>query len=328
MSKRYEDDALVRIQGVTKAYGDLKAVNDVSFDIKPGEIFALLGPNGAGKTTLIGCISGLISQFSGEIEVAGYDVVKDYRVTRQLIGLVPQELNYDAFFNVRQVLEFQAGYYGERPSRERIDELLDQFDLLEKEDANTRWLSGGMKRRLMICKALMHEPVLLFLDEPTAGVDVDLRDELWDYVERLRARGTTIVLTTHYLEEAEKLADRIGIINRGRLLRVDARESLMEDLGQRHVDVVLQKARAQAWSERLSEIPLTAVDEHTLRLTYGTSHSGQGQPPAVHRLLSALVQGDETIATIEGGRSSLEEIFRTVLQEDTTRQQVDQGGAQ
>ena len=328
MSKRYEDDALVRIQGVTKAYGDLKAVNDVSFDIKPGEIFALLGPNGAGKTTLIGCISGLISQFSGEIEVAGYDVVKDYRVTRQLIGLVPQELNYDAFFNVRQVLEFQAGYYGERPSRERIDELLDQFDLLEKEDANTRWLSGGMKRRLMICKALMHEPVLLFLDEPTAGVDVDLRDELWDYVERLRARGTTIVLTTHYLEEAEKLADRIGIINRGRLLRVDARESLMEDLGQRHVDVVLQKARAQAWSERLSEIPLTAVDEHTLRLTYGTSHSGDGQPPAVHRLMSALVQGDETIATIEGGRSSLEEIFRTVLQEDTTRQQVDQGGAQ
>ncbi len=319
MSDRFEEDALVRIEGVTKAYGELKAVDEISFEIRPGEIFALLGPNGAGKTTLIGCISGLISQFQGAISVAGFDVVDDYRVTRQMIGLVPQELNYDAFFNVRQVLEFQAGYYGERPNREEIDDLLDQFDLLEKAEANTRWLSGGMKRRLMICKALMHDPILLFLDEPTAGVDVDLRDELWEYVQALRARGTTIVLTTHYLEEAEKLADRIGIINKGRLLRVDARESLMEDLGHRHVDVILQEPEAQKWSDQMKGVlPVEATDDRTLRLTYSQAIDEQ-EVPAVHRLTRGLVEGGATIASIEGGRSSLEEIFRGVLKEDTTR---------
>ncbi len=318
MSSRFDGDALVRVEGVTKRYGELKAVDQIDLEIRPGEIFALLGPNGAGKTTLIGCITGLISGFEGEIDVAGFDVVDDYRITRRLVGLVPQELNYDAFFNVRQVLEFQAGYFGVRPTRERVDELLDQFSLLEKAEANTRWLSGGMKRRLMICKALMHEPILLFLDEPTAGVDVDLRDELWSYVEDLRARGTTIVLTTHYLEEAEKLADRVGIINQGRLLRVDARETLMDDLGHRHLDVELRDGNAQKWVARLSHLELEAVDAHRIRLHYGGGAECRDRP-AVDQLMKHLVDGGEGIEEIEGGRSSLEEIFRTVLQEDTER---------
>ena len=319
MTNYFEGDALVSVRDVTKRYGELRAVDDVDLEIRPGEIFALLGPNGAGKTTLIGCIAGLISSFDGEIDVAGFDVVDDYRITRRLIGLVPQELNYDAFFNVRQVLEFQAGYFGEKPSKERIDELLAQFDLLEKEDANTRWLSGGMKRRLMICKALVHDPVLLFLDEPTAGVDVDLRDELWSYVRRLRRQGMTIVLTTHYLEEAEKLADRIGILNRGRLLRVDARESLMEEFGRRHLDVVLADADARRWVDELADLNLELVDDETLRLRYGGDAAGE-QGPTVDRLMRKLTEGGATIESIEGARSSLEEIFRTVLHEDISRQ--------
>ena len=325
MSRRYEPDALVRVQGVTKRYGDLRAVDDVDLEIRPGEIFALLGPNGAGKTTLIGCITGLISQFEGTIDVAGFDVGEDYRITRRLIGLVPQELNHDAFFNVRQVLEFQSGYFGVRPSRQRVDDLLKQFQLFEKQDANTRWLSGGMKRRLMICKALMHDPVLLFLDEPTAGVDVELRDELWRYVQQLRDEGMTIVLTTHYLEEAEKLADRIGIINQGRLLRVDARESLMDEFGHRHLDVMLEGDDASQWVEAFQELQLELIDASTLRLQYGAG-ADNGVASAVDKLMRGLMEQGAVIRSIEGGRSSLEEIFRTVLQEDTERS--DQGGQQ
>lgn len=303
------------VVGVTKRYGDLRAVDDVSMGIRPGEIFALLGPNGAGKTTLIGCVTGLITGFEGAVKIAGFDAVEDYQITRRLVGLVPQELNYDAFFTARQCLEFQAGYFGVKMSREEIDELLDQFSLLEKADANTRWLSGGMKRRLMICKALVHDPVLLFLDEPTAGVDVDLRDELWEYVEALRDRGTTIVLTTHYLEEAEKLADRVGIINRGRLLRVDAREALMEEFGHRHVDVRLGAPVASRVAEENRGLRLEVLGEDRLRLHTRSGEEVEGDP-AVQRLMKGLVEAGEEILEVSGGRSSLEEIFRKVLNED------------
>lgn len=316
----YDRDYLVRVEKVTKRYGELRAVDDVSMEIHPGEIFALLGPNGAGKTTLIGCITGLITGFEGGIDIAGFDVVRDYQITRRMVGLVPQELNYDAFFTVRQVLEFQAGYFGVRPSPERIDELLEKFSLLEKAEANTRWLSGGMKRRLMICKALLHNPALIFLDEPTAGVDVDLRDELWEYVEGLRDQGTTIVLTTHYLEEAERLADRVGIINRGRLLRVDAREALMEEFGQRHLDVTLEGANAGKWVRELEGLELDLVDERTLRLHF-QGGDGDGEGSSVDRLVRALIEGGERIGNMSGGRSSLEEIFRRVLKEDTSREE-------
>ena len=317
----YDRDYLVRVEQVTKRYGDLRAVDDVTMEIRPGEIFALLGPNGAGKTTLIGCITGLITGFEGKIDIAGFDVVRDYQTTRRMVGLVPQELNYDAFFTVRQVLEFQAGYFGVRPSPERIEELLEKFSLLEKAEANTRWLSGGMKRRLMICKALLHRPALIFLDEPTAGVDVELRDELWEYVEGLRAQGTTIVLTTHYLEEAERLADRVGIINRGRLLRVDSREELMEEFGQRHLDVRLEGENAGRWVEQLPGLELDLVDPRTLRLHFQGGDGDDGKGPAVDRLVRALIEGGERIGNMSGGRSSLEEIFRRVLKEDTSREE-------
>lgn len=311
MKKRYEPDNLVVVEGVSKHYGDLRAVDDVSLEIKPGEIFALLGPNGAGKTTLIGCITGLVAGFEGSIKVAGYDVVDDYRITRRLIGLVPQELNYDAFFNVRQVIEFQGGYYGERPSKEKVDAILKSFSLLEKAEANTRWLSGGMKRRLMICKALMHDPALLFLDEPTAGVDVELREELWTYVRRMRDEGMTIVLTTHYIEEAEQLADRVGIINRGKLIRVDETQALMEEFGKRHVDIELKGDRAKelVMEGALVKPPLglDVLAPNRVRLSY---HQSEG----LNDLLRVITERGFEVAFIEGGRSSLESIFRELVQ--------------
>src|SRR5690554_2042043 len=266
MASTYQSPSLLSVQNVTKRYGDLRAVNNISLDIVPGEIFALLGPNGAGKTTLIGCICGMITRFEGEITVAGYDVGDDYRITRRLIGLVPQELNYDSVFTVREVLAFQAGYFSAPPSPEKIDTMLERFSLADKANQNTRGLSGGMKRRLMIAKALMHEPALLFLDEPTAGVDVELREELWEFVHELRAQGTTIVLTTHYIEEAEALADRVGIVNFGNLLRVAPREQLMESLGQHTVEVRLHEPVPAGLVQKLDGLRLEQPDAHTLLL--------------------------------------------------------------
>lgn len=311
-----KSDALVRIERVTKRYGELRAVNDVSLEIEPGEIFALLGANGAGKTTLIGCITGLVMGFEGKIEIAGFDVVDDYQITRRLVGLVPQELNYDGVFTVRETLEFQAGYFGVKASREQVDELLDRFHLLDKANSVSRWLSGGMKRRLMICKALMHDPALLFLDEPTAGVDVDLRDEMWSYVKELRARGTTIVLTTHYLEEAEQLADRIGIINRGRLLRVDDRESLMKEYGQLHVNVTVGAVDVEKIVKEWEGQNLKAIGPNKLRLHYHEEERAEGMEPQIDLLLRELVMKGATIQEVQGGRSSLEEIYRAILRAD------------
>ncbi|MGB8222337.1 MAG: ABC transporter ATP-binding protein [Polyangiales bacterium] len=213
---------------VTKRYGKLTALADLSLEVYEAEIFALLGPNGAGKSTLIHCITGLARQTKGSIEVLGFDTIRDFRTTRRLVGLVPQEINYDPFFTPLESLLIQMGLMGIEPSRERAENLLKTFSLEEKRDAYTRTLSGGMKRRLLVAKALVHAPRLLFLDEPTAGVDVELRRELWQEVQDLRTAGTTIVLTTHYIEEAERLADRIGILHNGELLLVESRASLME----------------------------------------------------------------------------------------------------
>jgi ABC-2 type transport system ATP-binding protein len=213
---------------VVKRYGDFVALDDLSLEVYEGEIFALLGPNGAGKSTLIHCITGLSKQTGGSIEVLGFDTVHDFRTTRRLVGLVPQEINYDPFFTPLESLMIQMGLMGVQPNRQRAEALLKTFALDEKRDAYTRTLSGGMKRRLLVAKALVHGPRLLFLDEPTAGVDVELRRELWQEVTELRETGTTIVLTTHYIEEAERLADRIGILHKGELLLVESRESLLE----------------------------------------------------------------------------------------------------
>lgn len=217
----------LRCDQVFKRFGDFTAVGGVSLEVKEGEIFALLGPNGAGKTTLIGCITGLVRPTSGQIKVFGHDVITDFRQTRKLVGLVPQEINFDPFFTPIQSLMIQGGLMGQKPDLARAESLLKTFALADKRNAYTRHLSGGMKRRLLVAKALMHQPKLLFLDEPTAGVDVELRKDLWDVVRQLRDEGTTIVLTTHYLEEAEELADRIGVLRQGKLLALETREEMM-----------------------------------------------------------------------------------------------------
>jgi ABC-2 type transport system ATP-binding protein len=304
------DTPIMRARNVTKRYGDLRAVDDVSLDIFPGEIFALLGPNGAGKTTLIGCITGLTSGFEGTIEVAGRNVVDDYRVTRRLVGLVPQEINYDAFFTVRDSLRYQGGYFGVS-DEDRVHELLEQFALTDKIDETSRHLSGGMQRRLMICKALMHDPVLLFLDEPTAGVDVELRDELWRYVRRLRDRGTTIVLTTHYLEEAEQLADRIGIIEKGALVRVDPRDELLEEFGERKLEVTLTAPPPDAFREIADKVGAEIDGAKVIIRFQGDS----GRHPA-NDLLRAIYEHDLEVDEIESKRSSLEEVFRQLVYQD------------
>ncbi|MFT3917568.1 MAG: ABC transporter ATP-binding protein [Anaeromyxobacteraceae bacterium] len=235
---------VVSIEKVSKRFKAFTAVDGVDLDVRDGEIFALLGPNGAGKTTLISIVAGLLRATSGTVTVLGKDVVRDYRFTRRAIGLVPQELNFDPFLTVEETLRFQAGYFGLRLADARLEEILTALDLASKRGENTRALSGGMKRRLLIGKALVHEPKVLFLDEPTAGVDVELRRSLWAYVRTLRARGTTVVLTTHYLEEAEELADRVGVIDHGKLVVVEEKEALLRRYGGRTFRLVLERPAA------------------------------------------------------------------------------------
>jgi ABC-2 type transport system ATP-binding protein len=233
---------ILDIETLVKRYRDVVALDGVSLQIGAGEIFALLGPNGAGKTTLIGAVCGLVRKTSGRIRLFGTDLDVDPLLPRYQVGLVPQEVNFDPFFTVSESLRIQLGYYGRPPDEARIAEVLEALDLTGKANAQTRALSGGMKRRLLIAKALVHAPKLVFLDEPTAGVDVELRRDLWAYVRKLRAQGTTVVLTTHYLEEAEELADRVGIINEGRLLLVEDKRALMRRMGTRRLVVAFHTA--------------------------------------------------------------------------------------
>lgn len=234
----------LKLTGLTKRWGNKVALDTVNLEIRPGEIFALLGPNGAGKTTLIGSVCGLVRPSSGEATVFGYDAVRDFRASRRLVGLVPQEVGFDPFFTPRETLLLQMGLMGVKPDPARADELLRTLSLWDKRDAYTRTLSGGMKRRLLVAKALVHRPSLLFLDEPTAGVDVELRRDLWAEVCRLRDEGTTVILTTHYLEEAERLADRVGFICRGRLLAVETMRDLLErNAGQNLESIYVDRMR-------------------------------------------------------------------------------------
>lgn len=219
----------IRIQDVRKRYGALQALDGVSLSIEPGEIFGLLGPNGAGKTTLISVVAGLARADSGSVQVMGADVVTDYRAARRSLGVVPQELVFDPFFTVREALDIQSGYFGIRKNGDWIDEILHNLDLTSKANANMRSLSGGMKRRVLVAQALVHKPPVIVLDEPTAGVDVELRQSLWNFVRRLNHDGHTIVLTTHYLEEAELLCGRIGMMKAGRIVALDSTRSLLEN---------------------------------------------------------------------------------------------------
>lgn len=307
-------EPILNIQSLTKSYGSFRALNDVSLQVYPGEIFALLGPNGAGKTTLISCVSGLIQAFEGRVSVGGYDVTRDYSLVRQLIGLVPQELNFDGFFKARHVLEYQGGFFGVRAFRERAAELLKAFSLESKSESNSRWLSGGMKRRLMICKALVHRPPLLFLDEPTAGVDVELRDELWAYVRDLRAMGTTVFLTTHYLEEAEQLADRIGVIRDGELVLLERRDELLNHYGERWVEIVFDRdVDDKIWVG----LPCHRVERISSRQWRFCFSDSALRDVAENAVLPQLLKHFEAVGLspvrIEGGRSRLEDIFREVI---------------
>ncbi len=305
---------VLNIQNVSKSYGKVEALKDTSFDVNPGEIFALLGPNGAGKTTLIGCITGLILRFTGNIKVAGYDVKTHSKITRQLVGLVPQELNFDPFFNVEQVLYYQSGFFNVPPRAEKIEKILRDFGLWEKRKANTRALSGGMKRRLMICKALMHDPVLLFLDEPTAGVDVELREELWKYVLKLKERGVTIFLTTHYLEEAEQLADRIAFIDKGKVLMVEKREDLLNHFERRWNRITLKGPLSRELETSLQSEGVSVEDEQTIIINSSKALAA-GEVLEIQTILDEIKASGNHIVQIDGGRNSLESIFREILQE-------------
>jgi ABC-2 type transport system ATP-binding protein len=297
---------VLEVDQLVKAYPSLKALDGVSLRIEAGEIFALLGPNGAGKTTLIGAVCGLVRKTSGTIRLFGTNLDEDAVTPRYSVGLVPQEINFDPFFSVRESLDIQLGYFGKPPDRARVDELLAAMSLTAKAEAPTRALSGGMKRRLLIAKALVHRPKLVFLDEPTAGVDVELRRDLWAYVRKLRAEGTTVVLTTHYLEEAEALADRVGIINGGKLLLVEEKTALMKRLGERHLEV--------RFSSAVTKLP---VDVGTLSadgLTY-TYVELPGDAARAADVLARLFAAGLPVADVSTQAAKLEDILLRVLKE-------------
>ncbi len=295
-------DAVVEIRGVTKRFGALAALRGVDLEVRRGEIFALLGPNGAGKTTLISIVAGLVRASSGEVRVLGKDVVREYRMTRRAVGLVPQEINFDPFFTVEETLRIQAGYFGVSLTEERLVEILEALDLVAKRHANSRALSGGMKRRLLIGKALVHDPKVLFLDEPTAGVDVELRRALWSYVRTLRSRGTTIVLTTHYLEEAEELADRVGVIEGGRLLVVEATDALLRRHGQKRLRLELAAPIAAL-------PPALAAGGARLENGGGAVVLEVSAGDAFGPLLAAVADAGLAIRDVETRRTTLEDVF-------------------
>ncbi len=307
-------DLAVETDGLKKRYGDLTALAGVSLSIEAGEIFALLGPNGAGKTTWISIVCGLVRATAGHARVLGHDVVRDPIAARKLVGLVPQEVNFDPFFTPREVLSFQMGYYGQRPDPARIDEVLRALDLQAKADTNTRALSGGMKRRLLIGKALVHRPRVVFLDEPTAGVDVALRRDLWSYVRRLRQEGTTIVLTTHYLEEAEALADRVAVIDHGQLVGLDTTAALLARFGNKQIRVRLTAPVAGVGVSAPSSASLPSLPDWLKELGATVDATGYvvtcplgGMAPAA--LLARLGSLQPAVADIDTEQPSLEQVF-------------------
>ena len=297
---------IISISNLSKTYANgFEALKNVSLDVRKGEIFALLGPNGAGKTTLISIICGIVNPSGGKVAVGGYDVVKDFRETRAMIGLVPQELTTDQFETVWNTVSFSRGLHGKKPDPAHIEKVLKDLSLYDKKDSMLRELSGGMKRRVLIAKALSHEPRVLFLDEPTAGVDVNLRKDMWQVVERLRETGVTIILTTHYIEEAEEIADRVGVINGGKILLIEQKKDLMKKLGRKELRVDLQEP-ISAIPEALSGYDLTIEDDgHSLLYDYDT----EGERTGITTLLTALAEAGIRLKDISTRQSSLEDIF-------------------
>ncbi|GAB3340960.1 ABC transporter ATP-binding protein [Marilutibacter aestuarii] len=297
---------IIAVNGLTKTYGSgFQALKGVDLEIRKGEIFALLGPNGAGKTTLISIICGIVNPSSGTVLADGHDVVRDYRAARAKIGLVPQELSTDAFETVWATVRFSRGLFGKAPDPAHLEKVLRALSLWEKKDSKIMALSGGMKRRVLIAKALAHEPEILFLDEPTAGVDVELRHDMWQLVRRLREDGVTIILTTHYIEEAEEMADRIGVINKGELVLVEDKATLMRKLGKKQLTLSLQEPLATIPAE-LASLPLElSADGTSLVYTFDV----QSEETGIAALLRQLNAHGIDFRDLHSSESSLEEIF-------------------
>ncbi|WP_136439727.1 ABC transporter ATP-binding protein [Pacificoceanicola onchidii] len=298
--------AMVDIRDARKTYdGGFEALRGVDLQIQEGEILALLGPNGAGKTTLISAICGITQPTAGQIEVGGHDVVRDYREARKLIGLVPQEINLEPFEKVASTVAFSRGLFGLPKNDALIEQILRKLSLWEKRNDRVMALSGGMKRRVLIAKALSHEPRVLFLDEPTAGVDVELRRDMWQIVEELRQDGVTIILTTHYIEEAEAIADRVGVINKGQILLVEDKDSLMTRMGKKELTVELD-APISDIPQSLSDFDLTlGSDGKTLVYAYDTAAERTG----IARLMAALSEAGLVVRDVSTAQNSLEDIF-------------------
>jgi ABC-2 type transport system ATP-binding protein len=301
---------IITIEGLAKTYaGGFQALKGVDLEIRAGEIFALLGPNGAGKTTLIGVVCGLVRPTAGTVIADGHDIRRDFRAARSKIGLVPQELATDAFETVWATVTFSRGLFGKPPNPAHIEKVLKDLSLWDKKDVQLRALSGGMKRRVMIAKALSHEPRILFLDEPTAGVDVELRRDMWEMVRRLRESGVTIILTTHYIEEAEEMADRIGVIHRGELILAEEKATLMRKLGKKQLTLHLQEA--------LSAVP-EGLDDYHLELAGGGTDlvytfDAQAEHTGIAELLRELSRRGVDFKDLQTEQSSLEEIFVSLV---------------
>ena len=299
-------DRLISIQGLNKTYeSGFQALKHLDLDIHRGEIFALLGPNGAGKTTLIGIICGIVNPSSGTVTVDNHDVVRDYRATRTKIGLVPQELATDSFETVWATVNFSRGLFGKPRDHAFVEKILRDLSLWDKRQSKIMALSGGMKRRVMMAKALSHEPEILFLDEPTAGVDVELRRDMWEMVRELRNRGVTIILTTHYIEEAEEMADRIGIINKGELILVEEKATLMSKLGKKQLTLQLQKPLSQI-PEGFENFSLELAD-NGCSLVY--TFDAQEEQNNIGSLLRSLTERGIDFKNLHSSESSLEDIF-------------------
>jgi len=297
---------IISVSHLSKTYASgFVALKDVDLEIRRGEIFALLGPNGAGKTTLISIVCGIVNPSAGSVAVDGHDIVKDYRITRAMIGLVPQELTTDAFETVWNTVSFSRGLFGLRADPAHIERVLKSLSLWERKNSKIMTLSGGMKRRVMIAKALSHEPRILFLDEPTAGVDVELRQDMWDMVRALRADGVTIILTTHYIEEAEQMADRIGVISKGEIVLVEDKAELMHKLGQKQLTLELHK-KIDALPPELAAHRLALVSDGTeIVYTYDT----QAERTGITTLLTDLNRAGIGFKDLKTTQSSLEDIF-------------------
>lgn len=304
---------MIKISNISKTYkGGHVALKDLSLDIKKGEILALLGPNGAGKTTLISLICGIVTPSDGKVTVDGHDIITDYRAARSLIGLVPQELTVSMFETVWSTVNYSRGLFGKKKDYAFLEKTLKSLSLWDKKDNQIRTLSGGMKRRLLIAKALAHEPEILFLDEPTAGVDVELRHDMWQMIKELSKTGVTIILTTHYIEEAEEMADRIGVINEGELLLIEEKDKLIDKLGQKQMHIDLQDAAPSPLPDMLNDYNIN-VSKDGLRLTY--LYDGNAKKTGINSLLSDITKSGLSFCDIYTEQSSLEKIFVNLVKE-------------